>query len=556
MRTDRPNVRAARSAAFVTALLATLLLCGNSPGSARADETRPHSDISTDSSAAEQLLEARQASARDDHDAAIAAYRRALELEPSLIDSVAPALGAQLTWAGRHVEAIAEFQRYLSRHPERHDARKTMALAQAWSGDTKGALRSYETILRDQPDDVDARFGEARMLSWLGHTTSAVHRYEALLHEHPEHSEARLNLAMVHNWRGDHEKAGRLFGDLTLERPSNREAWEGLAWAREWGGRSDDALRSVSAQNAAGARSDGSDALARKIADDWITRASTSFDVAHDSDEFTATSWRLDLELPVGYRGHARAGVLRNQFTRDEHPDVDDTWLTAAGDYRIARRVLASAALQYVIERPEDADYTPLTSELGLAWFLGDRVRLDAGYSHVALFTYEELPERITGDLVSGGVSWRPQYLTTLIVSADHGTYSDGNGRVNVKGRARYWLLPRRPRTWIEVGTQYLDYEEQPGHGLWTPEQYRSIYGRCDFEIHPDGEWVLLGGIDGGWAKEKPGDFAPYFAYYGGGVLRYRWIRLDLRAGHSDSNVENGRGYRRTYGSVALTTGF
>lgn len=501
------------------------------------------------------LANARDSAGRDEHAQAIRLYREALYLAPELSDSLTPALGAQLTWGGHLEEAIVLFTPYLERHRERIDVWKIEALAQAWSGHTDAALRSYRAILAQQSSDGDARFGEARMLSWLGRTTEAVHRYEALLRDEPDHRDARLQLAIVHNWRGDHEKAARYFDALARETEST-EAWEGLAWARQWGGRSNEALEALQTPVARNALSESGLALRERIHADWIPRVSTSFDHAVDSDDFTAGTWRVEGELPISYRAHLRAGVLQNRFTRDDRPDVEDTWALAAFDSRIARQLQWSSAFQLAFERPDGADYTPLVSDLGLAWLAGDRARLDLGYSHFAAFTYETLPNRITGDLVSAGLTLRPHYLTTVILAGDRATYSDRNERWNARARARYRLLQRNPRLWLEAGAHSLDFERQPGHGLWTPEQYQAYFGRTDLELNPDGRLAGSLTLDGGWAREDGAEFTPYFSYSGGLTWRAGALRFDLRAGHSDSNVENGRGYRRSFGSIGVTSGF
>lgn len=513
--------------------------------------------VSASSPVVEALLEqAREATAKDEHATAIAAYREAIAIEPALRDSVSLGLASQLTWSGDHAAAINEFRWLLRRQPRRVDAWKLLALAQAWSGHTRDALASYRRILDLNPNDTDAQFGEARMLAWLGRSTTAVHRYERLLAEHPEHRDARLGLAMLHNWRGDHELSASLFRPFTTNDPSLRDGWEGLAWAEHWNGRDDLALKTLEQQEQAGASSTAGKDLRAEIVSQWQRRVNSNFQFAEDSDHFQTESARLDFEIPVQYRGHLRLGALRENFSKRGSADVRDTWVVFGADWRMHQRWSASLNSQIQAERPKDADYFRGQEDLNLAWLGGDRVRVDVGYSHLALFTYEAHPQRLLGDLLVGGLSLRPEHRTTVILSGDYASYGDGNDRRNLRARGRYALFPRRPRTFIELGGQALDYSHQRTAGLWTPNDYRAAYGRVDFEVNPGRIVTFVGSADGGWAKEKPGDFTPYLAYSGALVWRPRPVRIEARAGHSDGNLDTGRGYRRTFVALDITAAF
>ncbi|MBK8232468.1 MAG: hypothetical protein IT349_05100 [Candidatus Eisenbacteria bacterium] len=502
------------------------------------------------------IQQAREASGANDHATAVVAYREAIALEPARRDSLSFGLASQLTWAGRHDEAIAEFRWLLRKQPGHLAAWRTLALAQAWSGRTPDALASYRAVLVRQPRDLDARYGEARMLSWLGRTTQSVHAYESLLRDAPDHRDGRLGLAMVHNWRGDHERSGRMFSSLIETDPSSAAAYEGLAWAQHWNGRPDLALQTLSRQEQAGARSTAGEELRAIILREWSAHPTLAFDYAEDSDDFISEAARLDFEFPIAYRGHARAGVVLNRFSRTGRPDVEDTWITLGGDARLHQRWSASARAQLAIKRPDGADYTPVQEEVNLAWLGGDRVRADLGYSHFALFSYESNPDRILGDQVGAGLTLRPEHRTTLIVSGDYASYSDDNERRGMRARARYALFARKPRTFVELGAQSINFRRDLPNGIWTPDDYRAGYGRVDFEINPDRSWTFVGALDGGWAKEAPGDYTPYLAYSGAFIWRIDQVRLEALAGRSDGNLETERGYRRTFGALQITGGF
>ncbi len=529
-------------------------------------------DVSAQTSTSELISAARAAAARDDHPSAITAYREAIAGQPSLRDSLGHALASQLTWAGRYDEAIEEFEWLLARDPHRADARRALALAQSWSGRTEAALASYRTILQQQPTEVEARLGEARMLAWLGRTTDAVHHYEAILRDHPNRPDASLGLAMVHNWRGDHERAARLFGPFATAEPPRVDAMEGLAWARQWGGRSDAAIASLDDLAARELETQASRELRSVIENDWSPRANGAVDWSRDSDEFEARGYRVGVDWPVRYRARLHAAILRNEFRKDGSDDVNDAWFLAGVVSRVLPQLQASAAIEVAVDPPKGQEDGDLAGDVGLACFMHDRLRLDLGLARQALFTYEAFPDRVKLDLATLGVAWRPQHQTTLLVNVDHGKYLDvphapppfperqSGGpdidRTNIRARVRYAAFPRRPKLAVELGTQVLDCSLDQDDGLWTPDYFRSYFARAEAEIQPDRPVTGLLWLEGGWGKEYPRPYDPFIAYGAGLIARPGPLRIDLRAGYSDSNAEIERGYRRKFASVGATWKF
>ncbi|MFN8549253.1 MAG: hypothetical protein U0527_15085 [Candidatus Eisenbacteria bacterium] len=143
-----------------------------------------------------------------------------------------------------------------------------------------------------------------------------------------------------------------------------------------------------------------------------------------------------------------------------------DTWVVFGADGRLHQRWSASLNVQAQVERAKAADYFPGQEDLNVAWLVGDRLRVDLGYSHFALFTYEAHPERLLGDLIGGGVTLRPEHRTTFIVNGDYASYGDGNERRNLRARGRYALFPRRPRTVKSRWGAVIELPDQRSPGL------------------------------------------------------------------------------------------
>jgi tetratricopeptide (TPR) repeat protein len=100
--------------------------------------------------------------AREDLDAAAAAYRRVLEIEPERAEAWNN-LGVIASRQGRGAEALASFRRAAAADPDYPSARYNLARALAANGDLAAARAELERFLRLSPGDPEA----ARLLAEL-----------------------------------------------------------------------------------------------------------------------------------------------------------------------------------------------------------------------------------------------------------------------------------------------------------------------------------------------------------------------------------------------------
>lgn len=504
--------------------------------------------------AQDEVDQARAAIGRNDPTAAIDAYRRAIALDPSIRDSISVSLASQLTWAERYDEAIEEFNRYLERRPGAVGAMKTLALAQSWSGRNEEAIATYRRLRSLAPEDRDAALGEARVLSWTGRLNEAFERYDALLRVDPGIADAELGRAQVVNWRGDHRRAAALYGPIADSQTPSIPALEGRAAAWNWAGLPDRALADIARSRAAGGPTRDALDLERSIRSAWAPAARTSVDLSRDSDSFRLLSVRLEGDLGIAYRARLRPAVVRNEYEQPGRLSVEDLWIGAAGDWRFSDDGLLYGSLLALADPPEGIA-SRATGDLHAAWLPTDRVRVDLGYGRASFFTYarraDRMPRLVDADFYDIGVSVRPEWRTTVSFSADRGDYSDDNERLNLRGRVRRAIL-FKPRLWAEIGAQWLDYEENLAGGLWTPQEFRSVYFAPECEWNPGAGLTLFARIDGGAARDAESETSSYLTYAGGARFERGGFLVELRGGHADSNLEIGRGYRRDFGTLVL----
>jgi len=98
---------------------------------------------------------------------AIAAYRRALELDPDFADAHCN-LGTVLYNQGRRPEARACFERALALAPEHLEAHFNLANVLEEQNRNEGALRHYKDAMRVDPFFADARLNLALLYEKLG----------------------------------------------------------------------------------------------------------------------------------------------------------------------------------------------------------------------------------------------------------------------------------------------------------------------------------------------------------------------------------------------------
>jgi len=114
----------------------------------------------------------------DDPKAAAAAYARALEQDPELVDACVN-LGRLHHEAGDAPEAVRLYQRALACSPDDPIVHFNLALALEDTDGAQPAAAHYEQALALDPDFADAHFNLAGLCERLGRSTDALRHYRA-----------------------------------------------------------------------------------------------------------------------------------------------------------------------------------------------------------------------------------------------------------------------------------------------------------------------------------------------------------------------------------------
>ena len=143
-------------------------------GSAGPEEPRP-----VDAAARAQQQFQRALDTQDaDPEAAAAAYQRALELDPDLIEAYVN-LGRLAHQAGDAQEAARVYTLALERSPDDAILHFNLALALEDSRGAGPAAHHYECALRLDPDFADAHYNLAGLCEQLGRKADALRHYHA-----------------------------------------------------------------------------------------------------------------------------------------------------------------------------------------------------------------------------------------------------------------------------------------------------------------------------------------------------------------------------------------
>lgn len=134
--------------------------------------------------------DARVADGRGDYDAAVAAWRRAVEADPAAI-SAREQLGRALLRAKDPQGAVVVFRALIERHPEYTRGRYRLAFALRKAGKLQAASVAYRRYLKETPEDPDGVFGLAETLRRLGDGVGALAAYQRYVRLERRPSEAR-----------------------------------------------------------------------------------------------------------------------------------------------------------------------------------------------------------------------------------------------------------------------------------------------------------------------------------------------------------------------------
>lgn len=120
-----------------------------------------------------------------------------------------------LSWAGRHVEAVEAYSKYLEVEPDNLDARRQQARVAGWGGRYAQSRRFYEGLRDRYPSDAAvAAEANAKIAFYDARWQAAVGYYDAWIAVEPSNSEARFERAAALRSAGHSDESDTALQDL------------------------------------------------------------------------------------------------------------------------------------------------------------------------------------------------------------------------------------------------------------------------------------------------------------------------------------------------------
>jgi TPR repeat protein len=200
------------------------------PASAAAPPPSVPPGSSPDRAARSHLDAGRALIARGETVRAIASFRKALRLEPDLVEA-RTALGIALQRSGNVDGAIDELRAVLGQHPDALEARAALAATLIARRDWTAARAELDEMLRRQPGSLEAAYGLGTVRYALGDVGGAIAAYRRVLADEPEHPDAHYDLALMLKVAGRDAEATAEFVEAARGGVAKAQYFAGAAYA-------------------------------------------------------------------------------------------------------------------------------------------------------------------------------------------------------------------------------------------------------------------------------------------------------------------------------------
>jgi tetratricopeptide (TPR) repeat protein len=512
----------------------------------------------------DQIVDAaREAARNDQHDAAIAAFRRAMALAPDRRNDWLLELADQLTWSGKLDEAIALYREgvLLEDPGKSRAARIGLARALSWQGKHGQSIEEYDRVLARDPADLEAGLNKGEVLTWANRLGAAVEAYDAVLRQRPGNVDALHRKARILSWRGRHRQAIAMLEPVLAERGSDQEAAFITAESTAWLGRPDRAEHVLRKQLAADVDDTRAAELLEKLEQNRRTVARADLRLFDQSDELEIT--QIDVEARFSFaQGRGAIGPrFSRSFYRPPSGPIDRITVDRPGlraNYRFSDAAdwNGSIALDRIETRGAPGDHEIVTYETYLTLTPVDRLRIDIGSSRWTFDSEATLTQGLVATQTNGSADFNLDENMRLTMRGSWTDYSDGNSRTLWQFQADRRLL-QNPKVTVSYRYTGLDFSEPGKNGYYNPDRFHSheaIVQASDW-IGDDFRWDLKAAI----GREKERDGNPRTTVSASAGLGWKLasdLELELAYDYSSSRTFAAGGFSRGIGRIGIIKRF
>lgn len=460
----------------------------------------------------------------DRHAEAVAAFRKAIALDPSLEPELRFELGEQLLWADKSKEAIPLLESVHAARPRDEAAARRLALAYRWADRHAEAEALYRTLLAKDPADAESRAG----LAW------------SLL------------------WRDRHREAGVEFTRALAKSPKDPDALVGLSRARLFLDLPEEADAYIRRALAADPGNGEARAQEKRIRERIQRRIGGEVWAAHDSDDLTIS--RLEVSAYArAARGLDLRGSARHEFYRQGFPGKtrninDEDQADGTGGFLEADlRRSPSIALRggFGLTRYDVGDFHPWSGHAGATWEPRDLLAASLDWERSHFDTILSFQDRVTADTAALSLlksfEGRFEVRGTFALIFHHNENGTGQPRENrgqrATGEVSVPLLRKGDVTHLTAlaKLEWLSFEQDLDVGVFDPRRYTTEEAGVDGRWGFTSRWELFGTLLAGAQQEIGNGGAPAYSAEAGVDRRIGAGMVTLGAFATDSRAA-GRG--------------
>lgn len=412
------------------------------------------------------------------HPQAIAIFERVRKEYPQKEKEVLRELGDQYKWNNQIDKSIEIYRKGLELDPGNLQIEMGLAQALAWAKRRKEAIKTYDQALAKDPNNINARLGKAEVLSWDDKLEKARKIYDEVLKLDPQNIDALNGIARLCVWQGYHRLGIKRYLQILKDHPGNPEAMEGIAFAYHWDGQEGKALKAADrlmfahpGRHAGGELFDEIENIKKphvlqgnRFSDDrnhlYIAaeKAHVGTYVGDSTIVGGAYEWYL-------YRQPGKAPLNGNRGGFDISHRINEYF--EANSYMYLAKYSAYG-------------FTPFTTNTWLTFKPNDIWRLDGAYDRETFEDITSMNNKIIAN--SGSISFdlKPNRYWLFSSKYKRSHYSDKNNQNTIFSKVEYRLW-QKPFLKLYYNFYYSDWADQTNNGYFNPNSIFSntggIYG-------------------------------------------------------------------------------
>lgn len=476
----------------------------------------------------------------DRHAEAVAAFRQAIAVDPSLEPELRFETGEQLLWADKVKEAIPLLESVHAARPRDDAAARRLALAYRWADRHAEAAALYRTLLAEDPSDAESRAGLGWSLVWRDRYREASREFAQALAKGPEDPDALVGLSRA-----------RLFLDL----PEEADAYNRRALAADPG-------------------NGEARAQEKRIRERIQRHVGGEAWAARDSDDLTIA--RLEVSAYArAARGLDLRGSARHEFYRQGSPgktqnigDEDRADGTGGGletDWRPSPAIALRGG--FGLTRYDVGDFHPWSGHAGATWEPRDLFAASLDWERSHFDSILSFQERVAADTAALSLlksfDGKFEVQGTFALIFHHNENRTGQARENrgrrATGEVSVPLLRKGEATHLTAlaKLEWLSFEQDLDVGVFDPRRYTTEEAGVDgrWELSP--RWELFGTVLVGAQQEIGNGGAPAYSVEAGADRRIGAGTVTLGAFATDSSAAGrGGGFWRRGGSLRFRIPF